>query len=73
MLDLHVFAQSTWFIDLGLALPLVISICFVYAATRHEDSTDIVQHGSTLTGYLLVALVVGFAILSAMTWWITPA
>lgn len=59
-LGLHLF----WY-----ALPLVIVVSLVYAATRHEAMVPIVKHafgcGAWIVGLMALALVVLFVI----SWW----
>jgi hypothetical protein len=48
------------------ALPLIVSISLVYAATRHEEMRAILNHalwfGVKITGF--------FAVLGMFLWWI---
>jgi hypothetical protein len=48
--------------DLWYALPLVVAVSLVYAATRHESMQQIVRHaarvGAWIVGFMGVVLVV---------------
>jgi hypothetical protein len=52
--------------DLWYALPLVISISFVYAATKHEEVRPILNHalrtGVWIVGFMAAILAVLFVI-----------
>ena len=54
--------------DLWYALPLIVAVSLVYAATRHEPMREIVRHaarvGSWIVGFMAVIFVV-LAIISA--------
>jgi len=54
---------------LWFALPLLVTVSLVYAATRHEEMAPIVRHAARFG--LLVVIVMGIllAVLFAMSWW----
>ncbi len=59
-------ATSRWL----WAVPLIVSISFVYAATRHEESWAILEHairfGAWITGFMLLLFMVFYV---ATEWW----
>ncbi len=57
MLDLFAVAQI-WF-----ALPLVVSISLVYAATRHEQVAPIVHHAVRLGVWIMAFMAAVFGLL----------
>jgi hypothetical protein len=56
--------------DLWYAVPLIISVSLVYAATRHED-TRLILHHAVRTGVWIVGfMAVVFVVLSLITRWV---
>ncbi len=55
--------------DMWYALPLIVAISLVYAATRHEEMAPILGHalrvGLWITGFMAVV----FAVLLLISWW----
>lgn len=53
---------NIWLCDFWYALPLVIAVSLVYAATRHEAMEPILRHamrfGTWIVGFMAVVLVV---------------
>jgi len=49
-------------LDFWYAIPLIVAICLVYAATRHEDMGAILRHavrfGASIVLFMAVLLVV---------------
>ncbi len=61
----HSLWTRIWFNDLWYALPLVIAVSLVYAATRHEAMEAIIPHavraGTWIVGFMIaVFLFLGF-------------
>ena len=54
--------------QLWYALPLLVSVSLVYAATRHEHMGPILQHALRFAISIGVFLTIIFAILFAMSW-----
>jgi len=52
------FLHSVWHADFWYAVPLIVALSLVYAATRHEDLKGIFLH-SLRMGAILVAFMVG--------------
>ena len=55
--------------DLWYALPLVIAVAVVYAATRHELIRPIVQHSIRVAGWILGFMTMIFVVIEALSWW----
>lgn len=54
--------------DMWYALPLIIAVSLVYAATRHEDMLSILAHAGRLAMWIIGFMVVLFVILFALSW-----
>ena len=58
----RLFLANIWDNDFWYALPLVIAVSLVYAATRHEAMEPILRHavrvGTWIVGFMAVVLVV---------------
>ena len=50
------------------AVPLVVSVSLVYAATRHEDFGPILDHAWRFALWIFVFMAAIFAVLQLMTW-----
>ena len=57
-----------WNNDLWYALPLLISISLVYAATRHEETLAILLHALRVAGWIVGFMAVIFVVLQALSW-----
>ncbi len=56
---------------LWFALPLVVTVSLVYAATRHEDMGPIVRHAARFGLLVVVVMGILLAILFVMSWWVS--
>ena len=54
--------------DMWYALPLIIAVSLVYAATRHEDMVSILAHAGRLAMWIIGFMVAIFVILFALSW-----
>lgn len=56
--------------QLWYALPLVVVVSLVYAATRHEEMGEILSHavrvGTMVVGFMLIL----FVFLLLLAWWV---
>ena len=52
--------------QLWYALPLVVTISLVYAATRHEEMGPIVRHAARFALLVVVVMAIVFAVFFAM-------
>ncbi len=59
---------TLWTNDLWYALPLLVSISLVYAATRHEETPAILLHALRAAGWIVGFMAVIFVILQAISW-----
>lgn len=50
------------------ALPLVVAISFVYAATRHESMTFILQHALRIAFWIVGFMLIVFVVLFILEW-----
>jgi hypothetical protein len=50
------------------AVPIIVSVSLVYAATRHEAMGPIVVHASRFAVWIVVFMAIVFAGLQAMSW-----
>ena len=51
------------------ALPLIVSVSLVYAATRHEQMGAILAHAARFALWVVGFMVIAFGILWAITFW----
>lgn len=54
--------------DLWYALPLVIVVSLVYAATRHEAMPPILRHALRIGGWILCFMAIVFVVLLLLSW-----
>jgi hypothetical protein len=50
------------------AVPIVVSVSLVYAATRHEERGPIVIHATRFAVWIVVFMAIVFAGLQLMSW-----
>ncbi len=50
------------------ALPIIVSVSLVYAATRHEQMGPIVVHATRFAVWIVVFMAIVFAGLQLMSW-----
>jgi hypothetical protein len=55
--------------QLWYALPLVVVVSLVYAATRHEEMGPIVAHAFRIGGWIVAFMAIVFAVLLVLFWW----
>ena len=54
--------------DMWYALPLIIAVSLVYAATRHEDVPSILAHAGRLMVWIIGFMLAIFAVLFLLSW-----
>lgn len=54
--------------DMWYALPLIIAVSLVYAATRHEEMVPILAHAGRLALWIVGFMVAIFALLFLVSW-----
>lgn len=55
--------------DLWYALPLVIAVSLVYAATRHELMEPILAHALRIGVWIVGFMAMVFVVLLLVSWW----
>jgi len=55
--------------DLWFALPLVIAVSLVYAATRHESMAPILRHATRIGTWIVGFMVAVFLVLELGIWY----
>ena len=63
LLPLAALTGRLWY-----AVPLVVSVSLVYAATRHEDVPSILQHAWRFGAWILVFMLAVAAVVQLTTW-----
>jgi hypothetical protein len=53
--------------DFWFALPLIVAVSLVYAATRHEAMNEILRHAARVGGWILGFMVIVFGVLWIMS------
>lgn len=56
--------------DLWYALPLIIAVSLVYAATRHELMESILAHALRIGVWIVGFMAVVFVVLLLIAWWV---
>jgi hypothetical protein len=59
----------TGIVQLWYALPLVVTISLVYAATRHEEMGPILRHAIRFGSMVVLVMAIVFVVFFAMSWW----
>jgi multisubunit Na+/H+ antiporter MnhB subunit len=57
------FWERFWHADFWYAVPLIVALSLVYAATRHEELKKIFRHALRLGGIIVIFMAAIFAIL----------
>lgn len=70
MID-HLLIAAVSVNQLWYALPLIVAVSLVYAATRHEEMGQILAHALRIGVWIVGFMAVVFVILAAMSWWVT--
>lgn len=52
------------------AVPLIVAVSLVYAATRHEDMQPILIHAARFGIWIVGFMAVIFAVIYAIVWWL---
>jgi cytochrome c oxidase assembly factor CtaG len=60
-----------WQADLWYAVPAIIAISLVYAATRHEQMQPILIHAGRMALWIAGFMLVVFAVLELISWQIS--
>jgi hypothetical protein len=57
-----------WHIDMWYAVPAIIAVSLVYAATRHEPIGPILIHAGRVASWIVGFMFVVFVVLQALNW-----
>lgn len=57
-------------LNLWYALPLIVSVSLVYAATRHEQMQPILIHAARAAVWIVGFMAIIFAVIYAVAWWL---
>ncbi len=60
--------SNFWNIDLWYAIPLIVAISLVYAATRHERMQPIMIHAGRVAVWIVGFMAVVFAVIQFVSW-----
>ncbi|MCO6046093.1 hypothetical protein NG895_19510 [Aeoliella sp. ICT_H6.2] len=63
LLPLAAMTERLWY-----ALPLLVSVSLVYAATRHEEVPDILSHAWRFALWIVVFMGIGALVVQITTW-----
>jgi hypothetical protein len=59
-----------WDVDLWYAVPLIIVISLVYAATRHEAMEPLLRHAARVGGWIVGLMAAVFLVVRLILWWV---
>ncbi len=55
---------------LWYAIPLIVTVSLVYAATRHEEMAPILHHALRVAVWIVGFMVIVFVVLALIAWWV---
>ena len=70
MFDLSLLPTAALTIRLAHALPMLVSVCLVYAATRHEEIPAILHHAWRFGVWVLTFMLGIAGVVMLCTWWV---
>jgi hypothetical protein len=59
---------SLWSVDLWYAVPIIIAVSLVYAATRHEQMRPILLHAGRVAVWIASFMLVVFVVVEFVSW-----
>jgi hypothetical protein len=62
---------SVWNVDLWYAVPAIIAVSLVYAATRHEQIRPILVHAGRVAIWITGFMVAVFVVIKFVAWLVT--
>jgi hypothetical protein len=68
MHDLLAAGHSLWNMNLWFALPAIVAISLVYAATRHERLRPIFAHATRVGVWIVGFMLAVFVIIEVVSW-----
>jgi len=67
MVEVPTLFAGLWLSDVVYAIPLVLVVSLVYAATRHEDMQPILQHAARLATMISLFMGIIFVVLAILS------
>lgn len=58
-----------WRLDLWYAVPAIIAVSLVYAATRHEQMRPLLLHAARVALWIVAFMFAVFVVIEAVNWW----
>ena len=58
-----------WHLDLWYALPAIIAVSLVYAATRHEQMRPLMIHAGRVALWIVGFMSAVFVVIELVNWW----
>jgi hypothetical protein len=68
MFNLPLAADRFWTMDLWYAVPVIIAVSLVYAATHHEEMRPILMHATRLALWIVGFMFIAFLVLVLISW-----
>jgi hypothetical protein len=68
MFNLLLAESRFWHIDLWYAVPAIIAVSLVYAATRHEPMRPILIHAGRVALWIVGFMAVVFVVIELISW-----
>ena len=59
---------SLWSVDLWYAVPAIIAVSLVYAATRHEQMRPILIHAGRVAVWITPFMLIVFGVVEFVSW-----
>jgi cytochrome c oxidase assembly factor CtaG len=59
---------SVWSVDLWYAVPAIIAVSLVYAATRHEQMRPIFIHAGRVAVWITTFMLIVFGVVEFVSW-----
>jgi hypothetical protein len=59
---------SVWGVDLWYAVPLIVAVSLVYAATRHEQMRPLFVHAGRVAVWITGFMIAVFVVIQLVTW-----
>jgi len=59
---------SLWSLDFWYAIPAIIAVSLVYAATRHEQMRPILAHAGRVAVWIVSFMLVVFVVVEFVSW-----
>jgi hypothetical protein len=68
MFNLPLAVGTLWSMDLWYAVPVIIVVSLVYAATHHEEMRPILLHAGRLALWIVGFMFIAFLVLALVSW-----